>query len=59
MLESEEELLELLELEQLVAGGINGVVRSAPQACSNRVANKNPTTFNVFEGRKFKLIIAV
>ena|GEM_PF-1179822 len=56
-----EELLELeLELEQLVSGGLNGVVRSAPQPCNSKVDNKkNANALNEFGWRKEKLIIAL
>ena len=50
-----DELLELkleLELEQFVAGGIKGVVRSAPQACSRMAANKNATALPMFDRKK-------
>jgi hypothetical protein len=50
-----DELLELkleLELEQFVAGGIKGVVRSAPQACSRMAANKNATALPIFDLKK-------
>lgn len=59
----EEELLELdielEELEQLTAGGMKGVVRSAPQACSNILIKKNASALPRFDWRKVNLIIAV
>lgn len=63
LLNSDDELLELdielEELEQFTAGGMKGVVRSAPQACSNTLINKNANALPRFDWLKENLIIAL